>query len=88
MRLGRQEQEVVLTGGDMTAVVRVGDTVRRSAGPWTPTIHAFMRHLRASGFRCAPEPFGIDHRGREIISLLPGASATHPLPNFAWTERR
>ena len=86
VKLGCHEQEVVLTGGDMTAVVRVGDTVRRAAGPWTPTIHAFMRHLRASGFRCVPEPLGIDHRGREIISLLPGVPATYPLPDFAWTD--
>lgn len=78
--------ETVLTGGNMTAVVRVGDTVRRTAGPWTPTVHAFMRHLRASGFDRVPEPFGIDERGREILSLLPGAPATYPLPVFVWSE--
>jgi hypothetical protein len=80
---GREE---VLAGGNMTAVVRVGDTVRRAAGPWTPTIHAFMRHLCASGFKGVPEPLGIDDRGREIISLLPGAPATYPLPDFAWSD--
>jgi hypothetical protein len=78
--------EEVLAGGNMTAVVRVGDTVRRAAGPWTPTIHAFMRHLRTSGFESVPEPLGIDDRGREIISLLPGAPATYPLPEFAWSD--
>ena len=78
--------EEVLAGGNMTAVVRVGDTVRRAAGPWTPTIHAFMRHLRASGFERVPEPLGIDHRGREIISFLPGTPATYPLPEFAWSD--
>lgn len=30
------EQE--LTGGNVNDVVRRGDTVRRSAGPWTPTV--------------------------------------------------
>ncbi len=78
--------EEVLAGGNMTAVVRVGDTVRRAAGPWTPTIHALMRHLRASGFTMIPEPLGIDDRGREIISFLPGAPATYPLPEFAWSD--
>jgi hypothetical protein len=78
--------EEVLAGGNMTAVVRVGDTVRRAAGPWTPTIHAFMRHLRASGFVSVPEPLGIDDRGREMISLLAGAPATYPLPDFAWSD--
>jgi Ser/Thr protein kinase RdoA (MazF antagonist) len=70
----------------MTAVVRVGDTVRRTAGPWTPTIHAFLRHLRAAGFTAVPEPLGLDDRGREILSLLPGAPATYPVPDFAWTD--
>jgi len=79
------EQEEILAGGNMTAVVRVGNTVRRAAGPWTPTIHAFLRHLRAHGFNKAPEPLGIDERGREIISLLPGAAPTYPLPEFAWS---
>jgi hypothetical protein len=78
--------EEVLAGGNMTVVVRVGDTVRRAAGPWTPTIHAFMRHLRASGFETVPEPLGIDDRGREIISFLPGAPLTYPLPDFAWSD--
>jgi Ser/Thr protein kinase RdoA (MazF antagonist) len=78
--------EEVLAGGNMTAVVRVGDTVRRAAGAWTPTIHAFMRHLRAEGFRTVPEPLGIDDRGREIISFLPGAALTYPLPDFAWSD--
>ena len=86
MRPDREPAEVALAGGNMTAVVRVGDTVRRAAGPWTPTIHAFMRHLRASGFAAVPEPRGLDEHGREVISLLPGAPATYPLPDFAWTD--
>jgi Ser/Thr protein kinase RdoA (MazF antagonist) len=81
-----EAREEVLAGGNMTAVVRVGDTVRRAAGAWTPTIHAFMRHLRAAGFAMVPEPLGVDDRGREIISLLPGAAAAYPLPEFAWSE--
>ena len=80
------EREEILTGGNMTAVVRVGNTVRRAAGPWTPTIHAFLRHLRAAGFRCVPEPLGMDDQGREILSLLPGAAPTYPLPAFAWRD--
>ena len=85
-RSGSDAHEEVLAGGNMTAVVRVGDTVRRTAGAWTPTIHAFMRHLRAAGFTTVPEPLGIDDRGREVISLLPGAPATYPMPAFAWSD--
>jgi hypothetical protein len=70
----------------MPPVVRVGDTVRRASGPWTPTIHALLRHVRAAGFRAAPEPLGIDERGREILAVLPGRAATYPLPEFVWSD--
>ena len=80
------EREEILAGGNMTAVVRVGDTVRRTAGPWTPTVHAFLRHLRAAGFDRAPEPLGLDEQGREILTLLPGVAATYPLPAYVWTD--
>jgi hypothetical protein len=79
-------EEVVLSGGNMTPVVRVGNTVRRASGPWTPTIHALLRHLRAAGFAMVPEPLGVDERGREIISLLPGAVATYPLADYVLAE--
>jgi len=78
--------EIVLSGGNMTPVVRVGDTVRRATGPWTPTIHALLSHLRASGFDMVPEPLGIDEQGREIISLLPGQVATYPLAGYVLAE--
>jgi aminoglycoside phosphotransferase (APT) family kinase protein len=81
------DQEIVLTGGNMTPVVRVGDTVRRGAGPWTPTIHALLRHLRANGFDQVPEPLGIDERGREIISFLPGRVGTYPLPDYVLSDQ-
>lgn len=72
-------EEIVLSGGNMTPVVRVGDTVRRAAGEWTPTIHQLLRHLRSAGFGFAPEPMGFDESGREILSFLPGQVATYPL---------
>ncbi|WP_052849705.1 aminoglycoside phosphotransferase family protein [Streptomyces avicenniae] len=69
------EPEVPLTGGNVSAgVVRVGETVRRPAGPWTPAVHALLRHLHASGFRAAPLPLGIDERGREILTHAPGTT--------------
>ncbi|MQS06025.1 phosphotransferase enzyme family protein [Streptomyces alkaliphilus] len=65
--------EVPLTGGNVSAgVVRVGDTVRRPTGPWTPAVHVLLHHLHAVGFTAAPRPLGIDERGREVLTFAPG----------------
>jgi hypothetical protein len=67
-------QEVVLGGGSMTRVVRVGDTVRRTTGRWTPAVHALLAHLDRAGFDGAPRVLGVDHQGREVLTFLPGGS--------------
>ena len=73
-------EELPLTGGTLHRVVRRGDTVRRPAGPWTPTIHALLRHVRDRGFELAPEPLGFDQWGREILSYIPGFTVGWNLP--------
>jgi hypothetical protein len=72
--------ETPLLGG-LTAgrVVRVGDTVRRASGPWTPTVCALLEHLGRKGFP-APRPLGLDASGREMLSWLPGRGANYPWP--------
>jgi hypothetical protein len=68
--------EIPLRGGNMSSgVVRVGDTVRRPAGPWTPAVHALLGHLHAAGFHGAPRPLGLDERGREVLTFIPGVVA-------------
>lgn len=64
--------EQLLGGGRSTTVSRVGDTVRRATGPWTPTVHAYLNHLRVAGFAGAPEVLGLDERGREILRFIDG----------------
>jgi Ser/Thr protein kinase RdoA (MazF antagonist) len=67
------EPETPLGGGNMTSgIVRVGDTVRRPAGPWTPAVHALLAHLHAAGFDGAPRPLGLDEHGREVLTFIPG----------------
>jgi Ser/Thr protein kinase RdoA (MazF antagonist) len=60
-------------------VVRVGQTVRREAGPWTPTHQALLAHLQNKGF-AAPVPLGLDDQGREVASWLPGRASNWPWP--------
>jgi hypothetical protein len=66
------EHEEELAGGNMAAVSRVGNTVRRSVGPWTQQVHMLLAHLRAKGIQEVPAPLGFDEQGREILTFVPG----------------
>ncbi|MBZ2195331.1 phosphotransferase [Occultella gossypii] len=79
------EPEQPLTGGMVNTVVRVGDTVRRTAGPWTPAVHAVLEHLERVGFDRAPRALGLDDQGREVLSFLPGTPADRPWPEVLRT---
>lgn len=68
--------EEPLSGGTTGMVVRVGDTVRRQAGHWTPAVHALLDHLESVGFDAAPRALGTDAQGREVASYLSGRAGT------------
>jgi hypothetical protein len=57
--------------GNVGGAVRVGNTVRRHTGPWTPAVHALLGHL-AGRVPGVPEVLGFDERAREILSFMPG----------------
>jgi hypothetical protein len=48
------------------------DVVSRPAGLGTETVHSFLRHLRAKGLDCVPEPLDV-HGGIERLRYIPGA---------------
>ena len=75
-----------LAGGNMNAVQRIGDTVHRQAGPWTPTIHRLLDHLHSNGIDWLPRVLGFDDDGREVLSFLPGPVPNYPLPWWVWGE--
>jgi Phosphotransferase enzyme family len=75
-----------LEGGYVDGAVRVGDTVRRQAGPWTPAVHALLAYLADQGFTDAPRPLGFDDQGREILTFLPGETIGHRKPRPAWVH--
>ncbi len=65
--------EIPLRGGRTTSgVVRVGETVRRPPSARSPFVHRLLQDLTACGFAGAPRFLGVDDRGREILSFLPG----------------
>jgi hypothetical protein len=67
------EEPQPLTGGNTHAsIVRIGNTVRRPTGPWTPGVHALLSHLDEVGFEAAPRVLGLDNEGREILTFIEG----------------
>lgn len=75
-----------LPGGNTGGAVLVDGTVRRATGPWTPTIHALLRHLAERRFEGAPRVLGIDTRGREILTYLAGDTVGTARPWPAWVH--
>ncbi len=80
------EVEQLLPGGNVGGAVLVDGTVRRATGPWTPAVHALLRHLADRGFDGAPRVLGIDAAGREMVSFLPGATTGTARPWPSWTH--
>ena len=69
----------------MNSVSRVGDTVHRRAGSWTPTIHRYLRYLGSAGISWVPHPLTIDG-DREVLSFVEGEVPLYPLPDWVWTD--
>lgn len=78
--------EVPLRGNVTAGVVRVGDTVRRPAGPQTPVVHALLAHLVAAGLPGVPRPLGTDARGRQVLSFVPGEPVFPDRPDLYGTD--
>lgn len=80
--------EQILSGGQLSRVVLVDDTVRRPTGVWTQAVHSLLRHLESKGFKAAPRVLGIDEQHREILTYVPGESVSgQPSPRWVWTDQ-
>jgi hypothetical protein len=75
-----------LEGGYDDGAVRIGDTVHRRAGPWTPAVHALLAYLAGQGFTGAPRPLGFDEQGREVLTFLEGETVGRRKPRPAWVH--
>jgi hypothetical protein len=89
VRQTRHVTEEIALGGNFADAVRVGDTVRRRAGPWTPAVHALLRHLEAVGFEGSPRVVGVDEQGREVLTYIDGDGPQgwpDPMPEYVWRD--
>ena len=73
---GAGEETTELPPGRMTAgIIRRGDRIWRPAGPWSPAVHEYLRHLEAAGF----EP-GLDLAARlRLFATAYGLAGAAPL---------
>jgi hypothetical protein len=81
-----EDQEVSMPGGNISSVVRVGDTVRRATGRWSRTVHHLLQWLTERGFTDVPRPLGFDDQGREVLTFIEGEVGDYPFPAYMWTD--
>jgi hypothetical protein len=76
--------EETLPGGNTDGAVRIGGVVHKRASPWTPTVHALLRHLERGGVDGVPRALGFDEQGRQMLTYLPGEVIGDSVPWPAW----
>jgi hypothetical protein len=69
-----------LQGGLNDGATRVGSSVLRRTGEWSPAVHQLLKHLEKVGFAGAPRILGIDRDGNEVLTFIDGeaGSLTYP----------
>jgi hypothetical protein len=80
--------EQTLPGGNTVGAVRIGGVVIKEAFPWTPTVHALLRHLEDAGVDGIPRALGFDEHGRQMLSYLPGEviGGREPWPDWVYAD--
>jgi hypothetical protein len=75
---GVQEEEMLGGGNNSLEVVRVGDTVHRARDAGSGFAARVLAYLEAAGYPYAPRYVGLDDRGRDVLSYIPGQTTSHP----------
>lgn len=70
--------EVLLPGGWVSSVVRVGATVRRTPPAGADFVRRLLTFLADAGWDGAPRFLGVDERGRDVLEYLEGHVAWEP----------
>lgn len=73
-----RDMDEVLRGGYYSAPIRRGSVVERRTGPWSPNVHALLRHFEQVGFSQAPRVVGVNG-DRETLTYVDGEAGVYPL---------
>lgn len=71
-------EEPLIGGRNADEVVRAGDTVRRVREPGSEFAARLLGYLESAGYPYAPRYLGVDERGRDIMTYIPGRTTDHP----------
>ena len=76
------DNAVCLAEGSRTYLL--DGVVYRPCAPWTPSVHALLRHLESTGYRGSPRLVGtgVDGAGRQQLRFVEG-ELVHP---YAWSD--
>ncbi len=79
--LSEPKRRAWLDSDERSVVYRQGDVVLRETGPWSPTVHALLKHLESVGFEATPKVVGTGFApdGREILNFIDG-EVVNPKP--------
>jgi hypothetical protein len=88
MAMGGAGEEPLTEGFRTPAVVRSGDVIRRSAGPWSPAVHAWLAHLAEVAPGLAPKPVALDlNGGTAELTYVPGVVLSGGAsPGYLWRD--
>lgn len=75
-------KEEVLAGNESHPIVRIGDKVHRPSEFWQPAVKDLLDYLVSVNFPYSPKHFGVDDRGREILSHIDGESGKEGWKNI------
>ena len=84
--MSNHSNEEKLTGGNVSNVYRLENTVRRDLKPDSVKIHGVLKHLESKGYNYAPKFLGIDEKNREILSFIEGEAGNYPLKEYMWSN--
>ena len=73
--------------GSVNTVKRVGSTVIRPAGAWSPSVHNLLNYLDYKAFSYSPSVIALDpNQNRETLSYIDGNVAMRPWPTCLLAE--
>lgn len=75
----------VLTGGNSNRVIKVGSTVLRDTGAWSPFVHALLHYLTAAGFTESPVVLEVSEK-QERLTFIEGEVGHYPLKPYMQSD--